>query len=130
QKGLLIKGGEYLETAGKLSALALVKTGSPTEGKPRLTDVVALTPALVPAGGGLNEGTATDASAENEVLRWAAIAEIGSEHPLARPIVAAAAELGTIPQPDAFETYTGRGIWANYAGETIAVGTQTLMDEV
>ncbi|MBX5446850.1 cation-translocating P-type ATPase [Sphaerobacter sp.] len=123
QRGILIKGGEHLETAGKITALALDKTGTLTEGKPRLTDIVALRPALVPAVAGRATGVADEAS----ILRWAAVAEAGSEHPLARPIVAAAAERGPVPQPEAFETYPGRGVWAAYDGHTVAVGTPDLM---
>lgn len=86
QHGILIKGGEYLENAGKVSALALDKTGTLTQGKPRLTDVIALLPEFVPAGGAFTVGRWDHA--QQVVLRWAAIAEAGSEHPLARPILA------------------------------------------
>lgn len=124
QRGILIKGGEHLETAGKISALALDKTGTLTEGKPRLKDIVTLQAALAPVG----VGGATDVmDDEASLLRWAAIAEAGSEHPLARPIVSAAAAFGPVPQPDAFETYPGRGVWATHDGHTVAVGTPDLM---
>jgi Cd2+/Zn2+-exporting ATPase len=68
--------------------------------------------------------------AQQEVLRWAAIAEAGSEHPLARPILAAAETLGEVPQADAFDMYTGRGVRATYQGHVIAVGTQEFMREL
>ncbi|MDN6170347.1 MAG: cadmium-translocating P-type ATPase, partial [Micrococcaceae bacterium] len=71
RNGILIKGGEYLETSAKISAVAVDKTGTLTEGRPQLTDVVVLDPALD----------------RTEVLRWAAAAEAGSEHPLARTIM-------------------------------------------
>jgi Cd2+/Zn2+-exporting ATPase len=106
---------------GRVSALALDKTGTLTEGKPRLTDVLALQPALVPPGAGTGE------DAEANVLRWAAIAEIASEHPLARPIVAAAGRLGLVPYPEHFETYTGRGVSAVHGGHTTVVGTPALL---
>src|SRR5699024_10660306 len=71
---ILIKGGEYLETSAKIAAGALDKTGTLTEGKPYLIDVTVLEPVLDRA----------------DVLGWAARAEAGSEHPLARPIIDAA----------------------------------------
>lgn len=116
RRGILIKGGAFLERAGAISAVALDKTGTLTIGKPQLTDVIALQPALAPAGM-LDDDPDPDAApvarwpeAEREVLRWAAIAEFGSEHPLARPILAEAAALGDIPHASAFEAYPGRGI--------------------
>lgn len=142
QRGILIKGGEYLENAGKITALALDKTGTLTQGQPRLTDVIALQPVLVPAGqwanaGGTRVAPATNGKgkgrwdeAQQEVLRWAAIAEAGSEHPLARPILAEAAALGLTPSAGTFETCTGRGVRATYQGHTIGVGTAELMDHL
>ncbi|MGO1200720.1 MAG: heavy metal translocating P-type ATPase, partial [Dermabacteraceae bacterium] len=76
--GILIKGGEYLETSAKITVVALDKTGTLTEGRPYLTDVTVLDPALD----------------RDDVLGWAARAEAGSEHPLARPIIDAAAAEG------------------------------------
>ncbi len=122
QKGILIKGGEHLEAVGRVSVLALDKTGTLTEGKPRLTDVVAVRPAPVMVGAA---GATEDAGAD--LLRWAAMAEVGSEHPLARAIVAGAARLGPVAYPEHFETYTGRGVSAVQAGHTIVVGTPALM---
>lgn len=140
RRGILIKGGEYLENAGKITALALDKTGTLTQGQPRLTDVIALQPILVPAGqwtntGGTRVAPATNGKgkgrwdeAQQEVLRWAAIAEAGSEHPLARPILAEAENLlGFTPSAETFETCTGRGVRATYQGHTIGVGTAELM---
>ncbi|MCK6623613.1 MAG: heavy metal translocating P-type ATPase [Anaerolineae bacterium] len=146
KRGILIKGGEYLENAGKITALALDKTGTLTQGQPRLTDVIALQPVLVPAGNLIEVGDrmagrftapATNGKGrgrwdetQQEVLRWAAIAEAGSEHPLARPILAEAATLGLIPSAGTFETCTGRGVRATYQGHTIGVGTAELMNQL
>ncbi len=127
KSGILIKGGEHLESAGKISALALDKTGTLTEGKPGLTDVVALgqgTPGLTD-GVALGQGRASPA--QDAVLYWAAIAEAGSEHPLARPVVAEASRLGVVPQADTVETLPGKGILAGYQGHTILVGTAELL---
>ncbi len=127
KRGILIKGGEYLENAGKISALALDKTGTLTQGKPRLTDVITLQPEMVLAGGGLPlESRWTPM--QQDVVRWAAIAEAGSEHPLARPILAEAETFGSIPQASEFSTTTGRGVQAAYQGHTIGVGTKELME--
>jgi Cd2+/Zn2+-exporting ATPase len=133
KRGILIKGGEYLENAGKITALALDKTGTITQGKPQLTDIIALTPAL--AGSvdsvqrfGANEPAAGRwSAAQQAVLTWAAIAEAGSGHPLARPIMAEASALRLDPVADDFTNHTGKGIQASYQGHEIFVGTPDLM---
>ncbi len=136
RRGILIKGGAFLERAGAISAVALDKTGTLTLGKPQLTDVIALQPALAPAGmldddaGPATAPSARWSEAEREVLRWAAIAEFGSEHPLARPILAEAAALGDVPHADTFDPYPGRGVRALYQGHDVAVGTVDLMAEL
>lgn len=147
QRGILIKGGEYLENAGKITALALDKTGTLTQGRPRLTDVIVLQSELVPAGVSAYAPTSISpsgtimsssngkspqqwAASQQEVLYWAGIAEAGSEHPLARPIRAGAETIGNIPQADEFETYTGRGVKATYQEHIIAVGTKEFMDKL
>lgn len=130
KRGILIKGGEYLENAGRISALALDKTGTLTHGKPQLTDIVALepVPVLTAAGVGLIEtvylpDTGLSWSQEQQdVLYWAGIAEAASEHPLARAVTKQAETLGDLPMPDTFTTYTGKGIEAVYQGRRILVG--------
>jgi Zn2+/Cd2+-exporting ATPase len=111
--GILIKGGEFLETAARISAVAIDKTGTLTEGQPQLTDVVALDPS-------------TD---RDEVLSWAARAEVGSEHPLARPILAAATAAGfeTPGLPEHTDPVPGHGIIATVAGRRVLVGNLALL---
>ncbi|WP_035757450.1 heavy metal translocating P-type ATPase [Granulicoccus phenolivorans] len=111
--GILIKGGEYLETAARIDVVAVDKTGTITEGRPRTTDVIPLDP---------------DLSAD-DVLALAARAEAGSEHPLARPILEAAAERGlTVPGlPEHTEPVAGKGIVAVVDGQRIAVGNRALL---
>lgn len=116
-KGILIKGGQDLERAGKITALAFDKTGTLTRGQPVLTEIIAFAPA-----GELVASTGWSA-AQERVLSWAAQAEMGSEHPLAKPILQAAAHLGTLPFPSEFESVTGRGIRALVDGENVLVGT-------
>jgi Cd2+/Zn2+-exporting ATPase len=127
KSGILIKGGEYLENAGKISALALDKTGTLTQGKPRLTRIISFDvtpiPGLFPANEKWN-------LAQASALYWAAIVEASSEHPLARSILLEAEALGKIPLAESFEARTGRGVWAHYEGHTIAVGTLELMSEL
>jgi Cd2+/Zn2+-exporting ATPase len=129
KRGILIKGGEYLENAGKISALALDKTGTLTEGRPVVMDVIVLEPewAYAGNGGGLPALAKLD---QLQVLQWAAIAEAGSEHPLAQAIVAAADTAVPLPEADEFETITGRGVSARYLGHAINVGTTELMAEL
>ncbi|HMN11484.1 MAG TPA: cation-translocating P-type ATPase [Bellilinea sp.] len=127
KKGILIKGGEYLENAGKISAVALDKTGTLTEGKPRLMSIIPL-----------NNGAHTvdkDQSdpkkwspAQLEVLHWAGIAETFSEHPLARPILEEASKMEVLPEPQDFNMVIGRGVTATYDGKRIAVGSPELME--
>ena len=124
KRGILIKGGEYLENAGKISALALDKTGTLTAGRPVVTDIIALQ--SVVAAGGNGRATVMEENRQ-QVLYWAAIAEAGSEHPLAQAIVAAADSTEPIPHADQFETFTGQGVQATYLGHQIGVGTNYLM---
>ncbi|MGO1172968.1 MAG: heavy metal translocating P-type ATPase, partial [Actinomycetaceae bacterium] len=111
--GILIKGGEYLETSAAIDVVAVDKTGTLTEGRPYLTDVVALDP-----------GTTQD-----ELLTWAAAAEAGSEHPLADPILDAAKERGlaTPGLPESIEPVPGKGITARTRGSLVLVGNAALL---
>ncbi len=120
RRGILIKGGEYLENAGRIRAVALDKTGTVTYGKPQLSRVIALQPerSLAAAPG----ADLTWNRPEQQVLYWAALAEAGSEHPLARAVTRAAEKLGPLPMPEDFRTFTGQGIQATYQGRTIQVG--------
>ncbi|HMM42252.1 MAG TPA: cation-translocating P-type ATPase [Thermomicrobiales bacterium] len=129
RRGILIKGGEHLEQAGKITAVAFDKTGTLTEGRPSLTEVIALQPLAAHADNhapALGGHWATD---QTEVLRWAAIAESGSEHPLARPIMAAAPEVPAL-DPDAFTVHPGRGVSVTHDGHLVSVGNTELMREL
>lgn len=114
RNGILIKGGEYLETSGKITAVAVDKTGTLTEGKPELTDVLVVDPSL----------------SQRDVLAWAAAAEAGSEHPLARPIVEAAQEQGVGPEdfPTHVEPVVGKGILATVDGQRVLIGNAALLE--
>lgn len=111
--GILIKGGEFLETSARISAVALDKTGTLTEGKPVLTDVVVLDDSLDRAS----------------VLGLAARAEAGSEHPLARPIIdgAAAEGLDVTGLPEQTEPVPGQGIVATLGERRVVVGNARLL---
>ena len=125
KSGILIKGGEYLENAGKITALALDKTGTLTQGRPRVTDVIPF--ASIPGPGLLAVNGKWD-TAQASLLHWAGVVEAGSEHPLARSILAEAETLGTVPAAKDFETCSGRGVKATYEGKTIGVGSLELME--
>ncbi|QFG67447.1 heavy metal translocating P-type ATPase [Ornithinimicrobium pratense] len=118
--GILVKGGEFLETSARIDAVALDKTGTLTEGRPQLTDVVVLDTDLGPDHPPVDE---------EEVLRYAARAEAGSEHPLARPILEAAAEKGlaVLGLPQHTEPVPGKGIVATLDGHRVAVGNLALL---
>ncbi len=112
--GVLIKNAEALEVLEKVDTLVVDKTGTLTEGKPRLA-------ALVPAPG----------QDENEILRLAASLERGSEHPLAAAIVAGAEENG-IQLADArdFRSITGKGVVGAVDGQQVALGNRRLLEEL
>ncbi len=113
ENGILIKSGESLETAHKVTTVVFDKTGTLTEGAPTVTDII-------PAAG----------FSQDEVLRWAASGEKGSEHPLGAAIVKAAeAKRLTLETARDFEALKGRGISARIAERTIFVGSRRLMEE-
>ncbi|HEX7039467.1 MAG TPA: cation-translocating P-type ATPase [Trueperaceae bacterium] len=106
--GVLVKGGETLEALARVDVVALDKTGTLTQGRPR---VVAVEP--------------VDGVSPADLLRFAALAEAGSSHPLARPVVAAAEEAGVAPGdvPVEAETLPGKGVVARVHGREVAVGS-------
>ena len=108
--GILFKGGEYLETASKVNTVVFDKTGTLTEGKPSVTDVYDISEL-----------------GEKELLKLAAIAESGSEHPLGQAIVRKSKEYAIIPIPESFDAISGQGIKAVHEGRIILVGTRKLM---
>ena len=106
ERGILIKGGEALEMAHKIDTILFDKTGTITEGKPRVTRIA-------PAAG----------FTETELLGLAASAEGYSEHPLGRAIVEAAADRGVAAQETTgFSALAGHGVRANVAGREVLVG--------
>jgi Cu+-exporting ATPase len=110
--GILFKGGEYLEIASKVQTIVFDKTGTLTEGKPSVTDVYDISESKI---------------GEQELLRLAAIAESGSEHPLGQAIVKKAKENSMIPNTESSETIAGHGIIARYQDHVLLVGTRKLM---
>ena len=106
RQGILIKGGVFLEQMGRLKTLLMDKTGTLTHGRPKVVEMKVF-----------------DGPDEKEVLYWAAIAEKRSEHPLARAITEKADEIGlTIPHPEVFENFRGKGVKAKRDSRTIIVG--------
>ena len=114
EHGILFKGGEYLEIASKIQTIVFDKTGTLTEGKPSVTDIY-----TIPETG----------IVEKEILRLAAIAEAGSEHPLGQAIVRKGRQDNAIPIPEISQAISGQGIKAVYQGLVILVGTRKLMIE-
>jgi P-type Cu+ transporter len=113
ERGILVKGGEALERAHKLTTVVLDKTGTLTRGEPELTDVVT-----------------TNGLPESELLRLAASAERGSEHPLGEAIVRGAGERGIeLAEARAFDAPTGRGVRAEIEGRSVLVGNRRFMEE-
>ncbi len=121
--GILIKGGETLQRAGEVTTVVLDKTGTVTEGKPTVTDVVLASPAR---GGAASDGTG--ARSEDGFLALVASLEHSSEHPLASAIVRHAEGRGLALAPvEAFASVTGRGATGVVDGVALAVGNAALM---
>jgi Cu+-exporting ATPase len=113
QKGILIRNGDALQSAGKLTCVVLDKTGTVTEGKPSVSSVEAA------------EGYEIDG-----VLRLAASLETGSEHPLASAIIAEADKRGLERLPiQSFNAVLGRGVQATIEDHAVLLGNQAFMDE-
>ncbi len=113
ENGILIKSAEALETAHTVNTVVLDKTGTITEGRPKLTDIY-------PAAG-MEEG---------ELLQIAASLEALSEHPLAQAIVSAAKDRGISPLPSsAFQALSGLGLSASLGQESYLAGNERLMEE-
>lgn len=110
--GVLIKSGGALETAHKIDTIIFDKTGTITEGKPKVTDIITLK------------------HSEEELLLLAASGEKASEHPLGEAIVNAAVEKGlTLKDTEAFTAITGRGIEVTIEGSELLLGNKKLMTE-
>ena len=114
QAGVLFRNAEAIEHMRKVDTLVVDKTGTLTEGKPQLVTTRALPP-----------------YAEEDVLRWAASVERGSEHPLAAAIVKDAAERGVAPEAASdFASVTGKGVRGKVGGRDVALGNRKLMDDL
>ena len=111
RRGLLIKGGKYLESLARADVLLIDKTGTLTLGRPQVVDVLAL-----------------NGVSDLEVVTLAASAERYSEHPLAEAVRAAARERGLpLEEPEQFEALPGRGVQARVHGAVIAVGSRRMV---
>jgi P-type Cu+ transporter len=113
ESGVLFKGGEALETAHKIQTIVLDKTGTITEGRPAVTDVVA-----------------AEGFDEDELLRLAASIERASEHPLGEAIARRAEERGLrFARVENFSAVAGQGVLAEAEGRRVAVGNVKLLNE-
>ncbi|MGL5258212.1 MAG: heavy metal translocating P-type ATPase, partial [Proteocatella sp.] len=114
EKGILIKGGDALETTHKIKSIIFDKTGTITEGKPEVTDLISF-----------------NGNDKNRILQLVASAEKGSEHPLGEAIVRAAEkEAIELLEIDEFESITGKGIIVKIKGEKIEIGNSKLMEGI
>ena len=114
QSGVLVKNAEALELMETVDTLVVDKTGTLTEGKPRLVAVETL--------GSVGDG---------EFLQLAAALERGSEHPLAEAIVKGAEDRGIeIPESRNFESHTGKGVTGEVAGRAVALGNRALLESL
>jgi Cu+-exporting ATPase len=112
--GVLVKNAEALETLERVDTLLVDKTGTLTEGKPRVVTIVAL-----------------PGQDESELIRLVAGLEKASEHPLAAAIAGAALERGlSIPAAESFRSRTGRGVEGRVDGRAVAIGNAAFLDEL
>jgi Cu+-exporting ATPase len=112
EHGILVRGGEALEQTRRIDAVVLDKTGTLTRGRPAVTTVVPV-----------------DAVAEDEVIRLAATAEVGSEHPLGEAIVRRARDAALdLPTASAFEAVPGQGIRATIEERQVLVGNRAMLE--
>jgi Cu+-exporting ATPase len=112
--GILFRNAEAIELMRKIDTLVVDKTGTLTEGKPKLVSI-----------------TAADGIGENDLLRFAASIERGSEHPLAEAIVKGAEQRGVEPgRAEDFESVTGQGVKGRVNGRDVALGNRALMDSL
>jgi P-type Cu+ transporter len=115
--GIFIKGGEALQRLEKIDTVVLDKTGTITVGRPRVTDVVAI-----------SRAGETVAEAENRIVRVAGALERASEHPLAEAVVRYAQDRGLdLPHVQEFESLTGQGVVGLVEGEVVLIGNSALM---
>jgi len=141
--GILIKGGEALQRAGDVTTIVVDKTGTVTEGRPTVTDVIttdawtahfSATKAIEERAGQdadiWQPDPAHDVKARDALLAMTASLEALSEHPLADAIVRAARDRSLAQSvPEAFESHTGRGAIGVVDGKALAVGNAQLMDD-
>lgn len=111
--GILIKNGDTLENAGKIDVALFDKTGTITEGKPQVDDII------------------TYGISEEELLKVASGVEKNSNHPIAKAIVKKAEEMGLVPsETEDFENITGKGLEAKINGQTVLAGNKSLLEDV
>jgi len=113
ESGILIRNGDALQQAGRLDTIILDKTGTVTEGKPSVTEIVS-----------------SDKWGEEDILRWSASIEQGSEHPLAEAIMTAASDRQiTLLEAKDFTAVAGRGVAAVVKDQQVLLGNRQLMQE-
>jgi Cu+-exporting ATPase len=113
EAGILIRNGDALQQAGKLTTIVLDKTGTITEGQPAVTDILSLTPV-----------------SDDECLNLAASIEASSEHPLAQAIVKQAQQQNlALQKPENFQAIAGQGVIADINGQKILLGNSKLMQQ-
>ncbi|HIE50582.1 MAG TPA: copper-translocating P-type ATPase, partial [Armatimonadetes bacterium] len=113
--GILVKSGEALETAHRLTTIVFDKTGTLTKGEPEVTEVV-------------TKGTSGQGTWREDLLRLAASAEWGSEHPLGEALVRAARERKlALVEPEEFQAHPGLGVQARVDGREVLIGNEKLM---
>ena len=137
RQGVLFKGGEHIETAGNVDAIAFDKTGTLTEGNTRLTDVGARGDALSTDGGAVGSDLHADSALENNsladdrLLAIAAAVQSRSEHHLGEATVEAAQERSLeVPDASDFEAVVGKGVHATVEGQTIHIGNPRYVETV
>ncbi|MDP3766140.1 MAG: heavy metal translocating P-type ATPase [Nanoarchaeota archaeon] len=114
QNGILVKSGEFLEKTHKISSIIFDKTGTLTKGEPSVTDVAVLDSKYI----------------KNDVIKLAAVAEKGSEHPLGQAVLKKADEMKIkVADGESYKTFAGKGIKCNYKNKSIFVGNRLFIKD-
>jgi Cu+-exporting ATPase len=113
EHGILVRNGQALEMAHRINSVVFDKTGTLTKGEPEVTDIIAI-----------------EDHDKKEILKFASIAEKGSEHPLGEALIRKAEESGMeIPDADSFIALPGKGVRAKHGDKQISFGNRRLMEE-
>ncbi|MFH1710123.1 MAG: copper-translocating P-type ATPase, partial [bacterium] len=131
RKGILIKNAKTLQISEKIDTIVFDKTGTLTKGKPEVTDIITMEPAPINRGGSIEEVSEPRRLVSgSELLLYAAVAEKRSQHPLAEAIINKARSQNIdVPDPEHFNSISGKGVEVKFNGSQVLLGNRWLMSD-